>query len=193
MTLRNLLALVATILDEVGAPYMLTGSLAGTFHGSPRATRDIDLVVDAPLETLHAMAQRLRRAGLYVSDDAVREAVRVRGMFNAVDPESGWKVDFIVRKDRPFSRTEFDERMRVDFEGLPLEMARPEDVVVAKLEWAQKGDSERQIRDAAEILLVQEGKLDTDRIERWVSELGLESGWARARALAGLRHPAQPE
>jgi hypothetical protein len=35
----------AAILDDVGIPYMLTGSFASGFHGSPRATQDIDLVI----------------------------------------------------------------------------------------------------------------------------------------------------
>ena len=50
---------------------MLTGCLAGAYHGAPRATRDVDLVVDAPLDALLAVADQLRSRGLYVSDDAV--------------------------------------------------------------------------------------------------------------------------
>ena len=44
--------------------------------------------------------------------DAALEAWRTQGQFNAIDPESGWKVDLIVREDRPYSRTEFERRER---------------------------------------------------------------------------------
>lgn len=50
---------------------------------------------------------------MYVSDVAAREALADRSMFNIVDPESGWKVDLIVRKLRPFSEQEFARRQSV--------------------------------------------------------------------------------
>lgn len=160
---------------------MLTGSLAASYHGAPRATQDIDLVVDAPLSALLAVAHELKANGFYVSEDAIREAQSSNGMFNAVDPETGWKIDFIIRKDRPFSRAEFEARETVDFAGLELNIARAEDIVVAKLEWNRLGESEQQLRDVAEILLVQASRLDLVRIEQWVIELGLESQWQRAK------------
>lgn len=162
---------------------MLTGSLASSYHGAPRATQDIDLVVDASLDRLLAVAERLRTAGLYVSDEAVRQAASSHGMFNAIDPDSGWKVDFIVRKDREFSRAEFDARQTIEFMGVSLSLTAAEDVVVAKLEWAKLGDSERQLRDVAEIVAIQGDALDRAQIAEWVGRLGLEEQWTRAQGL----------
>ena len=183
MSLETLLQVLARSLGAAGIPYMLTGSLASSYHGAPRATQDIDLVVDATTEDLLALAESLRVAGLYVSDEAIREATSARGMFNAIDPKSGWKVDFIVRKDRPFSVREFSRREDIDFMGLKLSVARAEDVVLAKLEWAKLGDSERQLRDVAEIVAVQGTSLDTTQIERWAEELGVWKQWLEALEL----------
>jgi len=179
LNLESLLALLAKVLGDAGVPYMLTGSLAGSYHGAPRATQDIDLVVDATAEVLMGVATALRASGLYVSDDAIREAVATRGMFNAVDPESGWKVDFIVRKERGFSAKEFSRRRAIEFMGLSLTVAEAEDVIIAKLEWAELGDSERQLRDVAEIVAVQGAQLDIIQIERWAKELGVWKQWQR--------------
>jgi hypothetical protein len=33
-------------LDEAGVPFMVSGSLASSLHGQPRATNDIDIVID---------------------------------------------------------------------------------------------------------------------------------------------------
>lgn len=162
---------------------MLTGSLAAAYHGAPRATQDIDVVVDAPRKSLLGFADQLEAAGYYVSRVAIEEALHARGMFNAVDPASGWKVDFILRKDRPFSRSEFDARTAISFSGLELSVARAEDVIVAKLEWSQLGDSERQLRDVAEILTVQGADLDIAGIEKWAAELGILDEWRRAKAI----------
>ncbi len=115
------------ILDGADVPYMLTGSLAGSYHGAPRSTQVIDLVVEASVAALLEVATKLRTHGLNVSDDAIHEAHAARGMFNAIDPDSGWKVDFIVCKDRPFSRAEFESSREIEFLGLELSIASAED------------------------------------------------------------------
>ena len=163
---------------------MLTGSLASSYHGAPRATQDVDLVVEAEAPALIRLAGKLRAEGLYVSEAAIRDAVASRGLFNAIDSASGWKIDFILRKERAFSREEFKARETITFAGLDLSIARAEDMVVAKLEWAKLTDSERQVRDVAEILNVQGSTLDSDYVERWVGELELREQWAAARDLA---------
>jgi hypothetical protein len=38
------------------------------------------------------------------------EALEVRGQFNAIDPTSRWKIDFIARKELPFSRADLERR-----------------------------------------------------------------------------------
>lgn len=184
MKVGEILGLVVRLLDEIDIPYMLTGSLAGSFHGAPRATQDIDLVVEGDLAALIRLADQLRGAGLYVSDAAIREAVASSGLFNAIDSSSGWKVDFIVRKERRFSREEFSSRQMIRFMDLDLSITRAEDMVVAKLEWSKLGDSDRQLRDVAEIVNIQRGRLDLDHIERWVAELELGEQWVRANDLA---------
>lgn len=183
MSLQTVLRLVAETLQAADIPYMLTGSLAAAYHGAPRATQDIDVVVDAPRNALLDLANRLEAAGYYFSRPAIEEAIQAGGMFNAVDPESGWKVDFILRKDRPFSRSEFDARTAITFSGIELTVARPEDVIVAKLEWSQMSGSERQLRDVAEILTIQGSALDTAAIEKWAAELGVLSEWDRAKSI----------
>ncbi len=40
------LSRVVALLDNAGIPHMLAGSMASTFHGEPRMTRDIDMVID---------------------------------------------------------------------------------------------------------------------------------------------------
>lgn len=182
MTLEPFLRRIVAIVDEVGIPYMLTGSLASAYYGEPRATRDIDFVIVVSDVELDQLVRSLDEDGLYVSPDAAREARQERSQFNAIDPESGWKVDWIIRKDRPFSRREFERRQRVEFLELELPMVTCEDLIVAKLEWAEKGGSELQLRDALAILLQQGPELDREHIERWVDDLGLEDLW---RALLG--------
>lgn len=172
---------VIEALGAAGIDYMVTGSVAGSYHGVPRSTRDIDLVVDGTETAFLSFAEAISRKDFYVSEDAVREAVKSRGQFNVIDRRTAWKVDLIVRKDREFSRIEFARRKEEEFSGSPLWIATPEDVVLAKLEWAKLTDSERQLEDVAGILQTQGESLDIAYIERWVTTLCLKEQWQAVR------------
>jgi len=65
-------------------------------------------------------------------------------------------------------------------------VATPEDTIVAKLEWAREGESERQIRDVVGILELRSDDLDLAYVEHWIQELGLTPPWQRTRRKAGL-------
>jgi hypothetical protein len=55
----------------------------------------------------------------------------------------------------------------------------PEDAILSKLEWAKSsGDSERQIRDAANVLEMNPG-LDRWYVEQWTAALGVDELWRR--------------
>jgi hypothetical protein len=177
VTVAVLLRSVVAALDAARVPFMLTGSLAAAFHGAGRSTMDIDLVIDPTARQLRTLVRSLEGTGTYVSRAAADEALVHRSMFNVVDTASGWKVDLIVRKDRAFSAVEFGRRQPADFEGCPLWVATVEDVIVAKLEWAKRGGSARQLEDVAALVRVNEGRLDQPYLERWIAELGLAAQW----------------
>lgn len=176
----DVLARTVAALDDTGVPYMLSGSFASTLFGSPRATQDIDIVIEPTLGSLERLLFHFAGDAYYVNRDAAREAYGLEGMFNVIDLATGWKIDFIMRKSRPFSREEFGRRRLVETSGLRLYVASAEDVAVAKLEWAKLGESERQIRDVAGILRVQGETLDLEYIRRWVAGLHLENQWEAA-------------
>jgi len=111
-----------------------------------------------------------------------------KSQFNVIDLTTGWKIDFICRRDRPFSRTEFERRIRTDLEGLPLFIATAEDVVLAKLEWAKLGGSQRQLEDVAGLLRLRQGDLDQEYLLHWVASLELMTQWVAAHRAAGLDH-----
>jgi hypothetical protein len=189
MTAADLFGRIVSRLDAAGIPFMLTGSFAGAYHGRPRATQDIDFVIAPTAAQLHALVAQLPPAEYYVDTDAALDALRHESLFNVVDLETGWKVDFICRRSRPFSRAEFERRTRVELLGIALHIATAEDLLLAKLEWAKLGGSLRQIEDAAGLLQVSGAALDLSYIERWVGDLGLGDQWREALRAAGREPP----
>lgn len=185
MSVEDLLRRIIAALEQAGIPYMLTGSVASSYYGEARASQDIDLVIAPDEPQLRAFLRSLPASSYYVSEDAAIEALQLRSQFNVIDIITGWKVDLIVRRDRDFSRTEFERRIGVDVMGMRVVIAAAEDVVLSKLEWAKRGASERQLEDVAGILCDPETRLDREYLEHWVLELELQPQWVRARELAG--------
>jgi hypothetical protein len=179
VTFGELVALLVGLLDRSGVPFMVTGSLASSYYGEPRATLDIDIVIDPSDESLDGLAEALQDAGFYIDLDVAREALASRTQFNAIGPDAT-KVDFIVRHDRPFSVEEFSRRQRANLLGTPGFITSAEDVILAKLEWAHDTGSDRQLDDIAGIVAIT-GELDVEYIDRWAAVLGLEEGWQAIR------------
>ena len=169
-----------SLLEQLEIPYMLTGSVAASYHGRPRTTHDADIVIDPSPTQLGAFVRALDAAGFYVDDEGAQRALRGRGQFNAIDTRYASKLDFIVRKDRPFSLEEFRRRQRVDLSFAPnVSIVSPEDAILSKLEWARRtGESERQLRDAAGVLELN-SSLDREYVSRWASLLGVHDLWRR--------------
>jgi len=183
---------ITVALDSAGIPYMLTGSFASVFYGSPRSTQDIDLVISATKEQLRQFVATLPGGEYYSDLGAALEAHGRESMFNIIDMRTNWKIDMIVRKSRAFSREEFGRRQSVSLEGVPLFVASAEDVILAKLEWSKLAQSQRQIEDAAGILRIRTDLLDRSYLDKWVRELGLTKGWNEAQRMAGLSSSSPP-
>ena len=167
------LRMLAEKLRDSGVPWMLTGSAASSYYGEPRATNDLDIVVDPTPAQIEAFAGSLS-GPLYVSREEVREALAARGMFNVIDPQSGWKADVIFVGNRDFDRIEFERRRAAHIFGLDVYVISPEGSILSKLEWARRGGSDRQLRDAAAVLAANRETLDIEYLHRQARELGVD-------------------
>ena len=169
-------------LTDAGVPSMVVGSFASSFHGVPRSSQDLDLVIDPQPSSLRRFLADLPPEDYYADADAALDALDRRGQFNVIDMATAWKADLIVRKARPFSAEEMSRRMEVDLLGARVFIASAEDTLISKLEWAQQGGgSQLQMRDVSGILQLRGNELDLAYIERWVKELGLAELWRQVR------------
>ncbi len=178
------LAMIIEVFDEAGVSHMLAGSFASSHHGVPRSTADIDLVVEVDDAAFDRLLDTLDTSRFYVPIETAHRERRSGGQFNLIDMRTGWKIDLIFRRDRPFSRVEFERRHQATVAGVQTYIASAEDTILAKLEWGAASASERQWRDVVEILRARSGHLDDTYLDRWAPELGVEAELARARHAA---------
>jgi hypothetical protein len=184
----ELLKLVARRLEETGIDFMVSGSIASSLQGEPRATHDIDIVVAvrAPADEVAALLKAaFPEPDFYLDEAAVRDAIRSVSMFNVIDTREGDKVDFWLLTEDAFDRSRFDRRYVDDFDGARLPVSRPEDTILMKLRWAAMlGGSEKQFGDVLRVYEVQHGRLDEAYLDRWATTLGVTDALSRLRAEA---------
>jgi hypothetical protein len=176
-------------LDRLGIAYAIGGSVASSFHGASRMTRDADLTVEpfAGREDLFISAFPVSE--FYVSPIAVRDALRTRSTFNILHPATGYKIDIFVRKDEPFEIAAFARRgqyLLPDSPEEPVHFYSPEDTILFKLRWFRMTNetSERQWTDVLNLIKTLRDRLDSAYLDHWAVEIGVKDLLDRVRAQA---------
>lgn len=167
-------------LDEASIPYMITGSLALNFYGHVRATNDIDIVIQVNVGDYKKIYE-LFRNDFYISEDALQGALRSKGMFNIIDNEEVFKVDFILVKDNSISEMQFSRRKTIKVGTNQLNVISPEDLILNKLLWARESDSDRQKKDVRNILKILGDKLDHDYLTDMSKKLGVDKNYEQLK------------
>jgi hypothetical protein len=176
---------VVKLLREIGSAHYIGGSFASSFHGTPRLTNDVDLVVELNLAQAALLIADLD--GRYYIDQArVLEAVKKRSSFNILFLKTMFKIDIFVSGDTLLDRSAMRRRQRISLGDDEVDIASPEDSILRKLDWYRSGNevSERQWRDVLGILKTQGSKLDILYLEEMVDALSLRDHWQRARDAA---------
>jgi len=174
------------VLDAAGIDYMVTGSTVSSIQGEPRSTHDIDVVVALTAASADALLRAFPSPEFYLDEQAVREALVRKDMFNLLQPDTGEKVDFWLLTDDAFDQARFRGKVGTSFEGITLKVSRPEDTILMKLRWCKmSGGSEKQFQDALRIFEVQGSGLDQSHLDYWATQLGLNELLARLRTAAG--------
>lgn len=185
MSQQELLTDVSAILQNLGIQFMLTGSHVSSLQGESRATHDIDLVASLTLHDVDPLIAAFRGDRFYISESAVRDAIRNRRMFNLLEVSTGEKVDFWVLTDSPFDQSRFARRQRIDLGEHALDVTSPEDTILMKLMWCrQSGGSEKQLNDVLRVYELQGDLLDCVYLGKWLTDLKLENLWLRVVAEA---------
>ena len=169
-TLRDFVARAT----ELGLEYMVTGSFAMSAYGEIRTTRDIDIVIKITEHQASRFA-KLFENEYYISDQSVRRAIERRSMFNIINHAHGGKIDCIVLKDTAFALESFARRYKESVSGIEFWTTTKEDLIIAKLNWAQDSKSEMQIRDIANLT---SSEYDSAYVSSWIERLQLGEIWS---------------
>jgi hypothetical protein len=181
----KLLINVLDVLNENQIDYMITGSLVSSIQGEPRATHDIDIVINITRADIPSFIKVFMPPHYYISEPAIEEAIQHKSMFNLLDTTGGDKVDFWILTDEPFDLSRFARKHEENMLGVTMKISAPEDTILMKLKWSKlSGGSEKQFMDAVRVYEVQYGKLDHQYMEKWMQTLDIKEFFERLKEKA---------
>ena len=178
MVLLELLEKITKVFERNQIEYLVTGAIASAAYGEPRLTNDIDIVAAIKEGHISGILKAFPPDEFYVTEDAMKDAIRNQGQFNIIHPSSGLKVDVIMEKGTEFDRSRFSRIRKIQpAESYQANFASPEDVIIKKMEYYKEGGSEKHLRDITGILKVSADAVDRDYISDWARRLGLAEIW----------------
>jgi len=146
-----------------------TGSPAMSFYATPRMTRDIDFVLDLKPADAPRLVAALQD-DYYIAMESVQSAIHLQRQFNIIHHESVIKVDCTIRKGSEFALAESARRRPLAPGDLRTTGVTREDLIIAKLAWAQRSASQVQVKDVRNLLA---RDCDREYVQGWAARLGL--------------------
>jgi hypothetical protein len=179
----NFARLVLDALEAAHIKYLIGGAVAVWAWGDVRTTRDLDLVIELPIESVTDLSRELAQRGMLVPPDIMLDILltsRSDLAINAIHMYSGYKAElFLLRSGDAYRAQALERRLLVDL-GPPLGevwVHSPEDLILYKLRYFSISRQPKHVRDIASILFTLEKELEVDYITAWAERLGLTDTW----------------
>jgi len=169
-TIDELLSMVCSFLNKEEIEYVIVGGLAVVFHGVPRTTMDIDMILNIKKEEeIIRFLDFLRVNDFFVSIEDVRSAFREKSHSTIQDKRSMLRLDIKGVYDKRDEQT-LERKLSFSHLNTRIYIASPEDVIANKLLFG----SEQDIKDAEGIYVRQLASLDMKYLKKFCKEMGVK-------------------
>jgi hypothetical protein len=162
---------------------MITGAYAVSYYGMPRATHDLDVVIDISHTDVDRIYKELKKT-CEIDKDMVENAAMYRTHFSIIYSKGDLRADLWVLKDKPVENTKFERMRKVSLFGVQTFIISPEDILLTKLDWYNRSKNTKHMDDAVGIIRVQGKKLDAAYIKKMLVKLDIEKYWGQAVELS---------
>ncbi len=168
----EILQLVCEGLEARNIEYMISGSVAFGSYVTARFTRDFDIVINLKEEDLDSFLEIFAH-DFYLNREAILVEVKRKGMFNIISDKTGYKLDFVVKKNDTYRTTEFERKIRRRVFTFEAWVVSAEDLLLSKLIWIQELESEIQKNDITD--LIDEAEINLEYVNGWIKKLNLKT------------------
>lgn len=164
--LLRALAALRDALAESGVPAMIIGGIAVIAHGVARQTIDIDATVWGASIRAEDLLPHLERHGIRPRIDDALTFARQQQVLLLRHDATGVPME-IAFSWLPFEKEAIDRADEIDFNGVVVRMARPEDLIIYKVA-AWRGRDRDDIR---RLLAIHRTAIDLTRVRALVAEI----------------------
>ena len=161
---EELLARIATTLEEKKIPYMIIGGQAVLLYGEPRLTRDIDVTLGVDANALPELIEISRKLDLEPLPSDIVGFVKQTMVLPTKDENTGIRIDFIF-SFTTYERQAIRRARRVPIKKAVVKFASPEDLIIHKV-FAGRA---RDLDDVKSVLL-KNFSLNFSYIKKWLGE-----------------------
>ncbi|HXQ35374.1 MAG TPA: hypothetical protein VN843_15255 [Anaerolineales bacterium] len=183
LDIAGFLKLVIEALEAAGVEYLIGGAIAEWAWGEPRATQDLDLVINVPIEAVDRLSKELEKRHMLIPAEIILDAIledRADIPINAIHIYSGFKADlYPVRQGDELRLSAFRRRELADYGPSigQVYIHSAEDLILYKLIYFGLSQQTKHSRDIAAMLRANKNQIDFEYIEGWVTRLGLGPVW----------------
>ncbi len=166
MTPEEITVSVIDALNTEKIPYMLVGSFSSNYYAIPRATQDVDFVLQLKSGTISSLAERLGPRFQFdrqMSFETVTATKRY--VFRLAD--NPFLVELFLLSDDAHDQERFARRRRERILGRDVFIPTVEDVIITKLRWSRAGRRVKDTEDVQNVIAVQVDRINWDYVTSW--------------------------
>ncbi|MGD9396631.1 MAG: DUF6036 family nucleotidyltransferase [Candidatus Thorarchaeota archaeon] len=164
----DILQLVCTYLNDNEIEYVIVGGVAVMYHGVPRTTVDIDIILQLEQEQISSFTDFLNTNGFSASIDDIQSAFNEKSHSTSFFKETLLRLD-IQGVNSDFDKMTLDRAILVDLFGTTIRLGSAEDTFVNKILF----QGEQDLRDALGIFKRNSENLDFNYIQSTCDILGI--------------------
>ena len=155
------------ILERMGIDYVIIGGVAVSSWGTPRTTRDLDVIIVLKVENIDELSENLQEMGFLTDKNGFKKSLEEETHFTIFDEHSEYHIDAKGVYNK-FDALTVRNKVLVPYEGQDMHIASAEDTIAHKLLFGGYQD----LKDAESILLRQSG-LDMNYLVELCEDLGV--------------------
>jgi hypothetical protein len=162
---------VMDALTELGAAWMVVGSLSTNYYGIPRSTKDADFVVRFDGVSVTELMRRLG-PDFRLDQQAGFELVTATVRYRIDHPAANFQIELFMLSDDPHEQQRFARRVEVQMFGRTTFVPTAEDCIITKLRWLRDAGRGKDEDDVRNVIVVRQPSLDWPYIHRWCDQHG---------------------
>lgn len=174
----DILKLVCGFLNREDIDYVIVGGLAVIFHGVPRTTMDVDIILQIEGERIVRFVDFLKENDFFANLEDMNAAFKEKSHCTVQDKKSMIRLD-IKGVYNDMDRQTFERRIAFEHRSTKIYLASPEDTIANKLVFG----SEQDIKDAEGIYARQLESLDMEYLEEICRDMGVYGDFIKMKEM----------